>query len=801
MATNSGDKIIKKTTCHGCTRRCGLLVTLQNGKPFDLKGDRTQPMSKGFFCPRGKAMVMEQPFDPLRLKYPLKRVGERGEGKWKRISWDQAFDEIAEKLKNIIANHGPESIAASLDCMISTTFASRRFLRELGTPNEFSMGGQVCYANSVKIEGFVYGQDTVCDRTNSRCTVVWACNPAVSKPEWFGYIKESKKNGGKVIAVDPFRTQCVEMADIWLQIRPGSDGAMMLAWLNVILNEKLYDQEFVKTWTNAPYLVNLKTHKMLRQSDILAEGDPEKFMAWDPEARRPVAYDVGTLSYERLGVMPPLTGNFEVALKDDSSASCTTVWELLKRHVEPFTPETVAEITWVDEGRIRDAARMFATTKPGNFFAGFALDGIGPNSNECGRTRSILSAVVGNLDVKGGQIFLGPLSKVNSDPGKLSPEQAAKVIGGDRYKLWTQEVSLKFHEFQKRAGNPFYPRYGAHGPSLWQAMLTNIPYPVKAFISIGSNPVVTGANSKRIERALRKLDLIVVQDLYMTPTAELADYVTPAAMDDIENCRLYTGGPGSGWLEGHSLLSGEKAIEPPGEARSDFEFVRELGVRLGQNWPWRTDEEYYDWQLKPLGYTFKEFHEKVRWNVPEPTYKKYEKRGFGTPSGKVEIYSDFLQNLGYPPMPIYEEPPFSPFSTPDLWKEYPYIQGVMRLRYYYESCYRNLTSLRGKLPDPLIYMHPKTALENGLMEGDWVWIESPSTPYKIKQRVKLFEGLNPKVLYPDFGWWFPEKPAEKGLHGAWESNINMISDDQPENCCPMIGSWYINANLLRICKV
>jgi anaerobic selenocysteine-containing dehydrogenase len=287
----------------------------------------------------------------------------------------------------------------------------------------------------------------------------------------------------------------------------------------------------------------------------------------------------------------------------------------------------------------------------------------------------------------------------------------------------------------------------------------------------------------------------------MTPTAELADYVTPAAMDDIENCRLYTGGPGSGWLEGHSLLSGEKAIEPPGEARSDFEFVRELGVRLGQNWPWRTDEEYYDWQLKPLGYTFKEFHEKVRWNVPEPTYKKYEKRGFGTPSGKVEIYSDFLQNLGYPPMPIYEEPPFSPFSTPDLWKEYPYIQGVMRLRYYYESCYRNLTSLRGKLPDPLIYMHPKTALENGLMEGDWVWIESPSTPYKIKQRVKLFEGLNPKVLYPDFGWWFPEKPAEKGLHGAWESNINMISDDQPENCCPMIGSWYINANLLRICKV
>lgn len=134
--------MVKKTTCHGCTRRCGLLVTLEDGKPIDLKGDRSQPMSRGFFCPRGKAMVMEQPFDPLRLKYPLKRMGERGEGQWKRISWDQALDEIADKLKKTIAEYGPESVVGSFDCMISTTFASRRFLRELGSPNEISMGGR-----------------------------------------------------------------------------------------------------------------------------------------------------------------------------------------------------------------------------------------------------------------------------------------------------------------------------------------------------------------------------------------------------------------------------------------------------------------------------------------------------------------------------------------------------------------------------------------------------------------------------------------------------------------------------------
>ena len=799
----SSIRTVKKTTCHGCTRRCGLLVTVEKGRVVEMKGDRSQPMSRGFYCPRGKAMVVEQPFNEYRLKYPLKRVGNRGEGKWERISWDQALDEIAEKIKRIVVDYGPESVSAALDCSISTTFASTRFMKELGSPNWFTLGGQVCYGNSAKIEDVTYGQDTVSDRGNSRCTLIWACNPSISKPEWFGHIKESKKKGGKVIAVDPFRTQCVELADLWLQIRPGSDGAMMLAWVNVIMKESLYDASFVEKWTNAPYLVRLHPRRILRQSDVVAGGDPERFFVWDPVARKPVAFDVASLSYEKPDVKPPLTGRFEVRLADGSVAECTTVWDLLWKEAESYTPEEVEKITWVPAAKIREAARMFATTRPGNFFSGWALDAIGPNTNQCGRTRSILSAIVGNMDVKGGQVMLGPFQKVNSDGGTLSPEQGAKVLGGERYRLWTQEASVRFFKYQKRTGYP-HPSYfyGAHGPSVFRTMLTGTPYPVKALITIGSNPLLTSPNVKLTEMALKKLDLLVVQDLYMTPTAELADYVTPAAMDDIETCRLYTGGPGTGWLEGHSLLSGEKAVDPPGEARSDFEFVAELGTRLGQNWPWKTDEQYYDWQLKPLGYSsFKEFHEKVQWVVPEPTYHKYEKVGFGTPSGKVEIYSAFLEELGYNPLPDYEEPPNSPFNTPELWKEYPYVQGAMRLKYYYQSCYRNLPSLRERLPDPLVCMHPETAVAHGVKDGDWVWIESPSTPYRLKQKVRVFDGVDPRVIYPDFGWWFPEKSVEEGLHGAWESNINLITEDDPSVCCPMIGSWYLNANLLRIKKV
>ena len=98
-------------------------------------------------------------------------------------------------------------------------------------------------------------------------------------------------------------------------------------------------------------------------------------------------------------------------------------------------------------------------------------------------------------------------------------------------------------------------------------------------------------------------------------------------------------------------------------------------------------------------------------------------------------------------------------------------------------------------------MNPETAAANAVREGDWIWIESPSTPYKIKQKVKVFDGLDPRVIYPEYGWWFPEKPVEEDLHGAWESNVNLLSDDDPAVCCPMIGSWYLSTNLLKIKKV
>ena len=313
--------------------------------------------------------------------------------------------------------------------------------------------------------------------------------------------------------------------------------------------------------------------------------------------------------------------------------------------------------------------------------------------------------------------------------------------------------------------------------------------------------MLSAGHTEIVDKALRALDLLVVQDIYMTPTAELADYVTPAATDDTESARLYTGGYCSGWLETQSFLSGEQAVTPPGEAKTDFCFFRGLGLALGQDWPWENDEAFYSWQLEPLGYSsFKDFHERVQWDIRPPKYERYKERGFGTPSRKVELYSMILEDFGYDPLPNFCEPPYSPFRTPELYKEYPFIMGAMRPHYFYQSGYRSLPSLTARQTLPRIRLHPDAARKLGVTDGDWLWLSSPSTTRRIKMTASLDEGLDPRVVYPDYGWWYPDLPASEN-HGVWESNINVLTDDDPEHCCPMIGGTFLNANLLKLEKV
>jgi anaerobic selenocysteine-containing dehydrogenase len=787
----------KRALCHGCGHRCSILIEVSEGKPVAVRADKEQPRGSSLACRRGRAYVLERTNHPQRLLYPLKRTGQRGSGQWQRISWDQALDEIASKLGKIKDEYGAEAIVGAPSEGRSFEWAMRRFLNLLGSPNAPS-DGWICFIDAAKIDQVTFGWHAqLADWMNAKCIVILGGNPAVSYPLNYKRIKEAKKeNGAKIIVIDPKFTETCEIADLWLPIRPATDGALLLCWLKTIIEEGLYDRDFVEKWTNAPYLVRSDTKKLLRESDIIPGGDPEKFMAWNLIARKPVSFDRESLSYQLPDVKPALDGGYVVMLANERRVECKTAWQLLKERVAPYTAERVAEITWVPADKILDAVRMYATNKPAVFQRFNAVDGSGKNTCQTYRSRNIIRAIMGNLDVKGGEIIPGPYSKVRflselEATDKLPPEQKRKRLGSDKYRLSSFEFYDELWNYQKKAGIPGRQQAAqdcAVPPYLvWEAILTGKPYPVKAFINMCFNPLVSSTNTSQVYEALMNLDLLVVTDIFMTPTAELADYVLPGASVGIETPTL------NKCMEFATFVSsGNRALEPPGECRSDFEFLRELGVRMGQYWPWKTLEEVYEWQLEPIGYTWQDFVENVRWVDPPLEYRKYEWTGFGTPSGKVEIYSSCLEKLGYDPLPYYEEPPESLVSTPELAKEYPLILANRRVPHFRNTEGQQLESIRKTRPDPLVLIHPETASSLAISEGDWVWIESPLGK-RIKQRVKLFDGTNPKFIYPDILRYYP--------HGLWEVDTNVIINDTEEFRDPILGCWPITGLLCKIYKV
>ena len=181
-----------------------------------------------------------------------------------------------------------------------------------------------------------------------------------------------------------------------------------------------------------------------------------------------------------------------------------------------------------------------------------------------------------------------------------------------------------------------------------------------------------------------------------------------------------------------------------------------------------------DHLLKPAGLTFEEFR-KARVIYGSKQYSEYEKNGFKTPSGKVELYSSRLKEWGFDPLPVYREPPESPYSEPELAKEYPLVFTNRKLVPYKHSSGRHIASLRGSHPEPLVTIHTDTAGKLGIAEGDWVYIETKRG--RIRQRAVLTPNIDPRVVIVDYGWWFPEKEASE-LHEWAESNINVLTSNQ-----------------------
>ena len=690
---------VTKSHCRMCHGGCGVLVYTKNGKAVKIAGDPDCPINHGTLCSKGIAST-QLAYHPERLTYPVKRIGEKGSGQWKRISWDEALDTIADRTLNFKEKFGAESIVMGYGTGRENEAVIYRFANLLGTPNVLT-AGHFCYGPRIATSIITCGTNPIVDYENHpRCIMVWGNNLVISNPDCYKGepFSVSLNKGARLIAVDPRLTRIAARADIWLQLRPGTDTALALGMLNVIVNEELYDREFVENYVHG----------------------------WEPFVNR----------------------------------------------VNEYPLDKVAKITWIPKEKIREAARLFATVKPAAIQWGVAIE----QQITCAdnnRALMALMGITGNIDIPGGQMLFKSPEIINVGQfgahRMLPEEQKIKRLGGERFRL---------------AGN-----FAIINPKcVWDAILEEKPYPVKMLFFISSNPVITRANAKEVYRALEKVEFMAVSDFFLTPTAELADIVLPAAtwleMDYI----------GDFWKRHGYLLPRRKVIQV-GECRSDHEMLNDLGHRVGQGeyW-WDTFEDGLNYILEPIGITWKEF-KKTGYMRGEVRYQKYKEAGFSTPTRKFEIFSTVLDSWGADPLPQFKEPPESPYSTPQLYKKYPYIIITgRRLPGFFHTENRQLTWMRELHRDPVIEIHPDTAKKEGISEGDWVVIESPRG--RIRQRAKIFAGIDPGVVSAEHGWWFPEK-KDPG-HGWEESNINILTDNSYDACDPAMGATPVRTLLCRI---
>ncbi|MDI9619206.1 MAG: molybdopterin-dependent oxidoreductase [Candidatus Nezhaarchaeota archaeon] len=808
----------KKGCCYFCTSiGCAVLVNViddpnsPGGKRIvGVEPDPSISGPNGQGCPR-LAFAPEYFYHSMRIKYPLKRAGKRGDGRWQRISWDQALDEIASKLKEIREKYGPEAVAATHGTGRSGSedWCMTRFMNLWGSPNR--VGPIICSAPSAQVDQMVFGWYDVASsyaapgKEQSTTIVNWSRNRPDSQPVAWPQMMEQWRKGAKFIVADPRCIEVCKYADIWLQPRPGTDLAIVLAWLRIIVYEGLYDRDFVVRWTNAPFLVRTDKMKILREWDLNEGGKKENFVVWDLNSKGLAVWNSKSLTYDKPGVSPALEGEFEVTGKDGEKIQCKTVWTLLKERIEPYTPEWAEEVSWVSARKIRESAYTYAKSKPAIFIKDLTPEQL-PNGTQFLFVRNILRAITGNLDVEGGHVLTGPppiraRGEMSLDEKFPTPEQRKKQIGADKFKLLTYPGYDLIAPNVKEVWGMWpgaWRQADAHPPSVFRAMLTGKPYPVKACLITYSNPMVAFPNSRLVFEALMSCELLVTHEIVWTPAAMISDYVLPSTcwMDRPE---LNTMGA-SGDI--NVIIAGERTVPPYYEARDGYDFWRGLGIRLGQGdyWPWKTLEEALDYRFEPMGVTFQEFIEMGRIYFQPVKHRKYEEKGFGTPTRRVEIWSTILEELGYDPLPHWREPTISPISTPEIAKEYPLVltSGGRHLPFHHSE-FRQLESCRRQRKWPMADIHPETARQYGITNGDWVWIETPIGAVKMVARVT--PGIHPQVVHAEHGWWYPEEPGiMPNLFGVFKSNINVVVMDDPKYCDPEMGLYPFRTQLCKIRK-
>ncbi len=680
------------TICNGCGNRCALFAYVKNGRIWRIEGNRDANGNQGVVCPRGHGYLHDL-YNPNRIRTPLKRV----EGKFQPISWEQAYKEISQKINLILLEGGPELLFWVNYPQPNQAYALR-LMHALGSPHYFSHGS-TCFTARNAAWNFTVGKLPSNDLANSQYIMIIGRNPAggIDLAQVRDIVK-AKERGAKVVVVDPRHNETAILADEWLPVKPGTDLALLLAMINVMVEEKLYDKGFV--------------------------------------------------------------------------ANNTVGFEQLADEIINYPPQWAEKICDIPAATIIRITREICREKPHALVHRGYHGAIGAqylNSFQTARALAIVNALLGNINRKGGIYFaqsaeLGELQPTHPAPeGPSSPKADGTGTPG-RYPL------------------------GSYGDGISHAIpelaLRGV---LKCGFVYHHNPLRTNPNPKRVIAGYKKLDLLVVIDPVLSETASIAHYVLPASFyleaDEAVDTKHYG--------KRAQVTIQRKAIEPLFDSRSGFQIICDLAKHLGVG-------KYFDFtldeanalRLKPFGAALKDL--KAKGMLPVGAEWKEGFAKLSTPSGKVELASATLENLGYPPIPRWEAPLVSPDEKdPHAFR---LIHGKQAIHTHAMTANQPyLMAITRRYDMMRLLINRARAEKIGLKDGDVAVIKSLVGEGRI--RVKLTEGLHPSCVWLPSGYGI----FSKYLTTAYDQGLS-YNDFLPTLFDPTVGHAMSSEVIVQVKK-
>ena len=839
---------VVKTSCHGCIQMCPVRAYIENGVVVKLEGDPDAPVSRGSLCLKGLNQLHTM-YSPRRVLHPLKRAGQRGENKWEVISWDEALDLAAEQITSTIDKYGPYSFFASVGGGGSYSFMEAMTLpMAFGSPTVFEPGCAQCYLPRYAMAKYMYGgnDQSVADNAvqeifkvedNKADTVVlWGAQPSVSQTAESGRgMAELRAQGVKTIVVDPNFSPDAQKADVWLPVRPGTDTGLLLCWFRYIFENKLYNEEFTKFWTNLPFLIDPDTKLPVKAEELFEDfvsPTPENTPAYvcvDAASGEPKPF-VFSLP-ENADVDPEIFATVEIDGKQYKSAG-----QIYKEEAEPWTLEHTAENCWLQADKIEEAIKLYTGASVAGIVNGVASD-MTESASQVPLGCMGLDAIMGYVDIPGctmTQYGTGVVANPTSRPvtyhngfdGMFSDMYGCGAVVGLSDEENAERIASFDPAVQEQFGRLLLDRLGmkdhkglytwchSHIPTVREAIATGEPFKPRVWFDMSGNKLAMLGNAKSWYDVFPEIDFIIGQYPMLTSFhVEAADLVFPVR-EWLEEPMVNMTQLNTSWLQNECVHIGETVSHSipaaqviarckekwggtmpgltPGYIGSATEAEVKESVAVTLQAPsWEelinNTDKYVPCVIPPEDY----------WH-----YKQYETivddglpAGFGTESRKFEVYCTLLLKMartGYPfcypyeqeacadysPICTYIEPAESPLDD----DEYPFVLTSGRVPYFHHGTMRHAAFARELFPTAEIRINTRTAAELGISHMDWVKVSSRRG--EVHARAYLTEGVAPRTVWME-RFWNPEcyDESQPNKTAGWrECNVNVLTkNDAPFN--------------------